>query len=84
MSFGSTEGHAHVAPWKKDEVKRLTKILLDNPVVAVAEVGGIPGPQMQSMRSSLRGNVHVVGSKNRLLAIALQEASKSRPGLEGL
>jgi large subunit ribosomal protein L10 len=84
MTHGTTAGHAHVAPWKKDEVQRLTKIILDNPVVAVAEVGGIPGPQMQSMRGSLRGNVQVVGSKNRLLAIALQEAGKTRPGLEAL
>ncbi|MEA3203840.1 MAG: large subunit ribosomal protein [Thermoplasmata archaeon] len=84
MTKGTTEGHAHVAPWKKEEVQRLAQIILDNPVVAVAEVGGIPGPQMQSMRGSLRGNVHVVGSKNRLLAIALQEAAKSRPGLEAL
>ncbi|MEA3143913.1 MAG: large subunit ribosomal protein [Thermoplasmata archaeon] len=84
MTKGTTEGHAHVAPWKKDEVQRLTGIILDNPVVAVAEVGGIPGPQMQSMRGSLRGSVQVVGSKNRLLAIALQEAAKQRPGLEAL
>jgi large subunit ribosomal protein L10 len=84
MSKGSTRGHAHVAPWKKDEVQRLTQLILDNPVVAVAEISGIPAPQMQSMRSSLRGNVAVVGSKNRLLAIALEEAGKQRPGLEAL
>ena len=84
MSKGSTRGHAHVAPWKKAEVDRLAKILTDNPVVAVAEVSGIPAPQMQQMRASLRGSVAVVGSKNRLLAIAIREAAKSRPGLEGL
>lgn len=84
MTKGTTEGHAHVAPWKKDEVARLSKILTDNPVVAVAEVSGIPAPQMQQMRASLRGSVAVLGSKNRLLAIAIKEAAKSRPGLEGL
>ncbi|MFA5942945.1 MAG: 50S ribosomal protein L10 [Candidatus Thermoplasmatota archaeon] len=84
MSKGTTEGHAHVAPWKKDEVNRLAKILLDNPVVAVAEVSGIPAPQMQQMRASLRGSVAVVGSKNRLLAIAIQQAAQQRPGLEAL
>lgn len=84
MSKGTTEGHAHVAAWKKDEVKRLTGILVDNPVVAVAEVSGIPAPQMQQMRASLRGSVAVLGSKNRLLAIAIKEAAKQRPGLEGL
>jgi len=36
------------------------------------------------MRQSLRGSVHVVGSKNRLLQLAIAEAAKSRPGLEAL
>lgn len=84
MSKGSTRGHAHVAPWKKAEVDRLAKILTDNPVVAVAEVSGIPAPQMQQMRASLRGQVAVVGSKNRLLAIAIEQAAQKRPGLEAL
>jgi large subunit ribosomal protein L10 len=39
---------------------------------------------MQQMRSSLRGHVSVVGSKNRLLAIAIQEADKERPGVGAL
>ncbi|MEK6985008.1 MAG: 50S ribosomal protein L10 [Candidatus Thermoplasmatota archaeon] len=81
---GSTEGHAHVAPWKKEEVASLTKLLVDNPVVAIAEVSGIPAPQMQQMRVSLRGKVAVVGSKNRLLAIAIAEAEKKRPGIGAL
>lgn len=85
----TTKGHAHVAPWKKDEVQRLAKIITDNAVVAVAKIDGIPAPQMQQMRASLRGTkggagVQVVGSKNRLLKIAIQEAAKSRPGLEQL
>jgi large subunit ribosomal protein L10 len=84
MSKGSTVGHAHAAPWKKAEVTRLTKILTENPVVAIAEVSGIPAPQMQSMRASLRGSVTVVGSKNRLLAIALKDAAAQRPGIEAL
>jgi len=84
MSKGSTRGHAHVASWKKAEVDRLAKILVDHPVVAVAEVSGIPAPQMQQMRASLRGSVAVVGSKNRLLAIAIQQAAQKRPGLEAL
>jgi large subunit ribosomal protein L10 len=80
----ATKHKAHVAPWKKEEVTRLAQLLLDNPVVAVAEVSGIPAPQMQQMRQSLRGQVHVVGSKNRLLALAIEQAAKERPGLEAL
>jgi large subunit ribosomal protein L10 len=84
MTKGSTKEHAHVSTWKKAEVARLTKLIVDSPVVAVAEVSGIPAPQMQHMRQSLRANVAVVGSKNSLLRIALAEAAKSRPGVEAL
>lgn len=75
---------AHVAPWKKDEVARLTQILVDTPVIGVAQIGGIPAPQMQEMRRSLRDHCRVMGAKNRLLKLALAQAAKSRPGLEGL
>ncbi len=75
---------ARVAPWKRKEVERLTKMLTETPVVGVAKIGGIPGPQMQEMRASLRADVNVVGTKNRLLRLAIAEAAKKRPGLEGL
>ncbi|HET6398448.1 MAG TPA: 50S ribosomal protein L10 [Candidatus Thermoplasmatota archaeon] len=74
----------HVAAWKREEVQRLKKVILDSPVIAVAQVGGIPAPQIQQMRKSLRGNVQVIGTKNSLLQIAIAEAAKERPGLEGL
>src|ERR1051325_5937592 len=88
-SHPSTKHHAHVAPWKRAEGARLQKIIEDSSVVAVAQIGGIPAPQMQQMRASLRADpkgsrVQVVGSKNRLLKIALQQAAQNRPGLEGL
>lgn len=75
---------AHVAPWKKDKVAELAQILTESSVVGIAQIGGIPGPQMQQMRANLRGDVQVVGVKNRLLKLAIEEAAKSRPGLEGL
>ncbi len=75
---------AHVAKWKKDEVAKLTKILVDNPVVGVATIGGIPGPQMAEMRASLRDHCTVMGAKNRLVRLAIAEAAKQRPGLEAL
>jgi large subunit ribosomal protein L10 len=84
MAHGSTKGHAHVAPWKRDEVARLTKILTDSPVVGLARIGGIPAAQMQEMRSSLRADVQILGAKNRLLKLAIAEASKRRAGLAQL
>lgn len=75
---------AHVAEWKKEEVAMLIRLLTDNPVVGVADIGSIPAPQMQEMRASLRQDVHIVGTKNRLLKLAIAEAAKKRPGLEDL
>lgn len=75
---------ARIAPWKRQEVARLAKILSERSVVGVARIGGIPGPQMQEMRASLRADVDVLGTKNRLLRLAIAEAAKKRPGLEGL
>ncbi len=77
-------GDPTIAPWKKDEVKRLAKILQDEPVVGIARIGGIPGPQMAEMRANLREDVTMIGAKNRLLKLAIAEAAKSRPGLEQL
>ena len=73
-----------IAQWKREEVAKLTKMLTESSVVGVAEIGGIPGVQMQEMRASLREDVAIVGTKNRLLRLAIAEAAKSRPGLEAL
>lgn len=78
------EFQAVVAPWKKAEVTRLAKIFAGSDVVGVAKIGGIPAPQMQEMRANLRENVQIVGAKNRLLKLAIAEAARSKPGLEGL
>lgn len=75
---------AHVAPWKYAEVSRLASMLKDKPVVGVVKIGGIPGPQMAEMRATLRDHVSMVGTKNRLLKLAIEEAAKSRPGVAGL
>lgn len=75
---------ARIAPWKRGEVSRLAKILVERPVVGVAKIGGIPGPQMQEMRANLRADVDMIGTKNRLLRLAIAEAAKSRPGIESL
>lgn len=75
---------AAIAQWKREEVARLTKMLVDSPVVGVAEIGGIPGVQMQEMRATLRKDVNIVGTKNRLLRLAIADAAKARPGLDKL
>lgn len=75
---------AHVASWKKDLVKQLVEGLVKYPVVAVVDMHGIPGPQIQSMRAGLRDHASLRMTKNNLILLALDEASKQKPGIEAL
>jgi len=75
---------AHVAAWKKDLVKGLVKDMTDNPVVAIVDVHGIPGQQIQAMRAGLRAHAKLRMTKNNLILLAIEEAAKKKPGLEGL
>ena len=75
---------AHVAAWKKDLIKELVTDMTENHVVAIVDVHGIPGQQIQSMRAGLRDHAVLKMTKNKLLLLALDEASKQRPGLNGL
>ena len=58
---------AHVADWKKGEVKELTDLLTKNKVVGIIEVGGIPAPQMQQMRKNLQDSATIRSAKNNLI-----------------
>ncbi|MDR1690362.1 MAG: 50S ribosomal protein L10 [Candidatus Methanoplasma sp.] len=75
---------AHVATWKKEMVSEIVKDMLESPVVAVVDLHGIPGQQIQSMRAGLREHAILKMTKNNLMLLALEEASKEKPGIEAL
>ena len=75
---------AHVATWKKEMVSEIVQDMVDNPVVAIVDLHGIPGQQIQEMRAGLRAHVKLKMTKNNLMLLALDEAAKQKPGLEAL
>jgi len=75
---------AHVAEWKYGEVKTLTDILTNNKVIGLVNIGGIPAPQLQHMRSNLHGIAQIRSAKNNLIARALKEAGKKVKDIEAL
>ncbi len=75
---------AHVAEWKYGEVKSLKKIFTDNKIIGIVNIGGIPAPQLQKMRSNLHGSAQIRSAKNKLLFRALDEAGKDIKGIENL
>ena len=75
---------AHVAKWKFGEVKDLADLLIKSKVVGIVEIGGIPSPQMQQMRSNLHGIASLRSAKNRLIFRALKDAEKKVKGISEL
>ena len=60
---------AHVAKWKFGEVEQITNILTEKKIVGIAEIGGIPAPQLQKMRENIRGKAQIRCAKNSLIFI---------------
>jgi large subunit ribosomal protein L10 len=74
---------AHVAQWKKDEVKEIKRLIKEYPVIGVVNTGSVPGKQIQKIRASMRDEeTQIKMSRKRLLKRALKGASKE--GVEGL
>lgn len=75
---------AHVAEWKLGEIEQLTNLLTENKIIGIAEIGGIPGPQLQKMRENIREKAQLRCAKNSLICRALDDAEKKVKGISGL
>ncbi len=75
---------AHVADWKHKEIEDLTSLLTKYPVVGIAEIGGIPAPQMQQMRKNIRDHAIIRSSKNTLLFRSFDNAEEKVKDISSL
>lgn len=75
---------AHVAKWKFGEVEKISNLLASQKIVGIAEIGGIPAPQLQKMRENIRNKAQIRCAKNSLILRALDEADKKVKGINGL
>jgi large subunit ribosomal protein L10 len=75
---------AHVSQKKKDVVDDFKKLLKEYPIVGAVNMENLPAPQLQTMRSLLRGKVVLRMTKRRLLKLAFEDAKANRPGVEKL
>jgi len=75
---------AEVSEWKVRKVEELTTAVTESSVVAIADVKGIPAPQLQHIRQRLRGRVRIMVSKKSLIRHSLTRLSDSREGIEQL
>lgn len=75
---------AHVAPYKKEIVKKISEMISEYPIVGLVDMESLPAPQLQTMREKLRGQVEIFMSKKRLMRLAFEDAEKAKPGISKL
>lgn len=79
----------HLNPQKEREVKELVELLNGSQILAIANMQNLPARQLQRMRETLRGRVHIRMSKRRLISRALDkcknpEAKRLKAHLSGM
>lgn len=72
------------AEWKKKAVKELEKEIANYKVVAIANLTSLPSYQLQKMRSKLKGNAVILGSRINLMRFALSNLKDKIKGVEKL
>ena len=75
---------AHIAKWKHGEIEQLTDLLTNNKIIGMADIGGIPGPQLQKMRQNIREKAQIRCAKKSLILRALDESEKKVKGINAL
>ncbi len=80
----SAKPKAHVAQYKKDAVKKISKLMQEYPIIAVANLHDLPANALQRLRGLLRGKVEIVMTRANLFKLALNDAKSKVSGIEKL
>ena len=75
---------AHVAEWKKEEVKEIEDLINSYDVVGVVDLLNIPARQLQEMRKSLSNHAVIRLSKKNLINLAFEDCNKSKENIVNL
>ena len=72
---------AHVAEWKKEEVKEIKGLIDSYDVVGIVDLLNIPAKQLQEMRSSLNDKAIIRMSKKNLIDLALEDCNDKKDNI---
>jgi len=75
---------ANVQEYKKKIVNDMTKLMRQYNIVGMVNMEDMPAPQLQSMRSELRGKVDLFMTKKRFMKIAIEKMKNEKKGIEEL
>lgn len=70
---------AHVAEWKKEEVKEITKLIKEYPVIGIVDMTNLPSAQLQKIKFKVKKDGIIIKVvKKRLIKLAIKNASESK------
>jgi len=75
---------AHVAEWKKEEVKELKSLIDSHEVVGIVNLLNIPARQLQKMRQSLKDKATIRMSKKNLINLAFEDSNNTKGNISDL
>jgi len=75
---------AHVAEYKKQEVKKLSDLIRKYNVIGIVNIENMPASKLQVIRAMIRDKVVFIVSKKRLMKIALEQCEGDKKGIEKL
>jgi len=75
---------AHVAEWKKEEVKELKTMIDSHEVVGIVNLLNIPARQLQKMRQSLKDKATIRMSKKNLINLAFEDCDNNKENISNL
>jgi large subunit ribosomal protein L10 len=77
-----TEKTHHVSQKKKDIAKNIERLILEYPIIAAVDMENLPAPQLQQMRSQLRGKIELTMTKRRVMKHAIEEVKDKKKNIE--
>ncbi len=75
---------AKIAEYKKKIVVKMVELIRKYPVIGIVNMESLPAPQLQKLRSGLRGTLNIVMTKKTLMKIALENVKSEKKGIDAL
>ena len=73
---------AVIADYKKKVVKEMADLIKKYPIIGAVNMENLPAPQLQAMKSQLRGTVVIRMAKRRFIKIAIEMCKAEKKGIE--
>lgn len=73
-----------ISPRNKEFADKIRSFLEQFSIVGVVDVEGLPAPQFQRIRASLKGTAEVLIVKKNLISLVLDELEAKKPGIKEL